>query len=106
MSMLKVDNFYQFFIYLIYLYYLIIVRSWYKYENKNKKVRCPKCNKFISSMHGRNKPIRSKYLKSCEQRIILIINKKSYHCYNYENIFTEDLKYQYKTLNSYLKMEN
>lgn len=75
-------------------------------ENKNKKVRCPKCNKFISSMHGRNKPIRSKYLKSCEQRIILIINKKSYHCYNYENIFTEDLKYQYKTLNSYLKMEN
>ena len=38
-------------------------------ENKNKKVRCPKCNKFTSSVHGKNKPTRSKYLKSYEQRI-------------------------------------
>ena len=38
-------------------------------ENKNKKIRCPKCNSFTSSVHGRNKPIRSKYLKSYEQRI-------------------------------------
>ena len=38
-------------------------------ENKDRKVRCPKCNKFTSSVHGRNKPIRSKYLKSYEQRI-------------------------------------
>lgn len=60
-------------------------------ENKNNKVRCPKCNKFTSNVHGKNKPIRSKYLKSCEQRIILIINKKRYHCYNCGNIFTEDL---------------
>ena len=60
-------------------------------ENKNKKVRCPKCNKFTSSVHGKNKPIRSKYLKSCEQRIMLIINKKKYHCYNCGKFFTEDL---------------
>lgn len=60
-------------------------------ENKNKKVRCPKCNKFTSSVHGKNKPIRSKYLKSCEQRIMLIINKKKYHCYNCGKIFTQDL---------------
>ena len=60
-------------------------------QNKNKKVRCPKCNKFTSSVHGKNKPIRSKYLKSCEQRIMLIINKKKYHCYNCGKIFTEDL---------------
>ena len=38
-------------------------------ENKNKKVRCPKCNRFTSSVHGRNKPIQSKYLKYYEQRI-------------------------------------
>ena len=38
-------------------------------ENKNKKVRCPKCNRFTSNVHGRNKRIRSKYLKSYEQRI-------------------------------------
>ena len=60
-------------------------------QNKNNKVRCPKCNKFTSNVHGKNKPIRSKYLKSCEQRIMLIINKKRYHCYNCGNIFTEDL---------------
>ena len=60
-------------------------------ENKKKKVRCPKCNKFTSSVHGKNKPIKSKYLKACEQRVILIINKKRYHCYNCGNIFTEDL---------------
>ena len=60
-------------------------------ENRKKKVRCPKCNKFTSSVHGKNKPIRSKYLKSCEQKVNLIINKKRYHCYNCGNIFTEDL---------------
>lgn len=60
-------------------------------ENKSKKVRCSKCNKFTSSVHGKNKPIKSKYLKTCEQRIMLIINKKRYHCYNCGNIFTEDL---------------
>ena len=60
-------------------------------ENKDRKVRCPKCNKFTSSVHGRNRPISSKYLKSCEQSIELIINKKRYHCYNCGNIFTEDL---------------
>lgn len=75
-------------------------------ENKDKKVRCPKCNKFTSSEHGKNKPIRSKYLKSFVQRITLIINKKRYHCYNCENIFIDDLNYQYETLNTYLKMEN
>ena len=36
---------------------------------ENKKVRCPKCNRFTSNVHVKNKPIRSKYLKSCEQRI-------------------------------------
>lgn len=60
-------------------------------ENRHKKVRCPKCNKFTSSVHSKNKPIRSKYLKSCEQRTVLIINKKRYHCYNCGNIFTENL---------------
>ena len=32
-------------------------------ENKNKKLRCPECNKFTSNVHGRNKPIRSKEYK-------------------------------------------
>ena len=27
-------------------------------ENKKKKVRCPKCNKFTSSVHDKLKPIK------------------------------------------------
>lgn len=34
-------------------------------ENKEKKVRCPKCNKFTSSVHDKLKPIKSVYLDSC-----------------------------------------
>lgn len=44
-------------------------------ENKKKKVRCPKCNKFTSSVHRKNKPIKSKYLKACEQRVIGLSEK-------------------------------
>lgn len=60
-------------------------------ENKKKKVRCPVCNKFTSSIHDKLKPIRSIYLNSCGSRVDLIINKKRYHCYNCRKIFTEEL---------------
>ena len=39
-------------------------------ENKSKKVRCPKCNKFTSSIHGKLKPIRSVYLDAVDQKLI------------------------------------
>ena len=58
-------------------------------ENKSKKVRCPKCNKFTSSIHGKLKPIRSVYLEACGSKVDLIIYKKRYHCYNCGKIFTE-----------------
>ena len=60
-------------------------------ENKNKKVRCPKCNKFTSSVHGKIKPIRSVYVNACGTKVDLIIHKKRYHCYNCNKIFTEEL---------------
>lgn len=60
-------------------------------ENKKKKVRCPVCNKFVSSIHDKLKPIRSIYLNSCGSRVDLIIHKKRYHCYNCRKIFTEEL---------------
>lgn len=45
-------------------------------ENKNKKVRCTKCNKFTSSIHSRLKPIRSVYLDACGTKVDLMIYKK------------------------------
>ncbi len=61
-------------------------------ENRKKKVRCPVCNKFTSSVHGKLKPIRSVYLDACGSKVDLIICKKRYHCYNCGKIFTEELK--------------
>ena len=60
-------------------------------ENRKKKVRCPVCNKFTSSVHDKLKPIRSVYLDSCGSNVDLIIHKKRYHCYNCGKIFTEEL---------------
>ena len=60
-------------------------------ENRKKKVRCPVCNKFTSSVHDKLKPIKSIYLDSCGSKVDLIIHKKRYHCYNCNKIFTEKL---------------
>ena len=60
-------------------------------ENRKKKVRCPICSKFTSSVHGKLKPIKSVYLDSCGSKVDLIIYKKRYHCYNCNKIFTEKL---------------
>lgn len=60
-------------------------------ENKNKKVRCPICQKFTGSVHGKIKPIRSVYLDACGSKVDLIIHKKRYHCYKCNKIFTEEL---------------
>lgn len=51
-------------------------------KSKKDKVRCPECNKFTESIHSKIKPIRSKYLDSCGERVNLIINKRRFHCYN------------------------
>ena len=60
-------------------------------ENRKKKVRCPICNKFTSSVHDKLRPIRSIYLDSCGSKVDLIIYKKRYHCYKCNKTFTEEL---------------
>ena len=60
-------------------------------KSKKEKVRCPKCNKFTSSIHSKLKPIRSTYLDSCGEQVNLMIYKRRFHCYNCGKIFTEDL---------------
>ena len=49
-------------------------------SSQKKKVRCPICNAFTSSVHGNLKPIRSIYLDSCGQEVNLIIHKRRFHC--------------------------
>ena len=60
-------------------------------KSKKNKVRCPICNKFTSSIHSKLKPIRSKYLDSCGEKVNLIIYKRRFHCYNCNKIFTEEM---------------
>lgn len=60
-------------------------------KSKKNKVRCPICNKFTNSIHSKLKPIRSKYLDSCGERVNLIIYKRRFHCYNCDKIFTEEM---------------
>lgn len=60
-------------------------------KSRKEKVRCPECNKFTSSVHSKLKPIRSKYLDSCGERVNLIIYKRRFRCYNCNKIFTEPM---------------
>ena len=60
-------------------------------KSKKKKVRCPECNKFTSSVHSKLKPIKSVYLDSCGQKVNLLIHKRRFHCYNCGKIFTEEM---------------
>ena len=60
-------------------------------KSKKDKVRCPICNSFTSSIHSKLKPIKSKYLDSCGEKVNLIINKRRFHCYKCKKIFTEEL---------------
>ena len=60
-------------------------------KNKKDKVRCPVCNKFTGSIHSKLKPIKSKYLDSCGEKVNLIIHKRRFHCYNCNKIFTEEM---------------
>lgn len=60
-------------------------------KSRKKKVRCPNCNKFTNSIHDKLKPIKSTYLDACGQKVILIIHKRRFHCYNCNKIFTEEM---------------
>ena len=75
--------------------------------SRKKKVRCPNCNSFTSSIHDYLRPIRSTYLDSCTQKVILIIHKRRFHCYKCNKIFTEeiDLTDKNKNISNAVKIE-
>lgn len=60
-------------------------------ESKNKKVKCPICNEYTSSIHDKLKPIEVKYLKVVEQDTKVSIIKKRFICHKCNIKFTEKL---------------
>ena len=57
----------------------------------SKKVRCPKCNKFTSSLHDKLKPISLKYLKMFEYETEILIVKRRFICHKCNYKFTEEV---------------
>lgn len=60
-------------------------------ESRKKKVRCPECNQFTRSVHDVRKPIKSRYLDSAGQPVILEITKKRFRCNECKKTFTEKI---------------
>ena len=76
-------------------------------ESKNKKEKCPICNKYTSSIHSKLKPIELKYLKIVEQDTKINIIKKRFICYKCKKVFTEnvDLNNKNKSLSNKLEQK-
>ena len=64
---------------------------WVELESQKKKVRCPNCNSFTSSIHSKLKPIKSTYIDACGEEVKLLIHKRRFHCYKCNKIFTEEM---------------
>ena len=56
-----------------------------------KKVKCPKCNKYTSSVHDKLKPVNIKFNKVAEQNCRLILIKRRFICHNCNKKIVEDL---------------
>ena len=64
---------------------------WVELESNKKKIRCPNCNSFTSSIHSKLKPIKSTYIDACGEEVKLLIHKRRFHCYKCNKIFTEEM---------------
>lgn len=56
-----------------------------------KKVKCPKCNKYTSSIHDRLKPVSIKFNKVAEQDCRLVLVKRRFICHKCNKKIVEDL---------------
>lgn len=75
--------------------------------SKKKKVRCPKCEQFINSVHDVRKQIKSKYLDTAGQQVILKITKRRFTCHKCKKTFTEtiDLSSKDGSISNKLKIQ-
>lgn len=58
---------------------------------KTRKVKCPICLNYTSSIHDKLKPMNIKYLKMAEQRTIIKLIKRRFICHNCKKKITEEL---------------
>ena len=56
-----------------------------------KKVRCPICNKYTSSVHDTLKPANLKFNKIAEQNCIIAVIKRRFMCHNCKKRIIEDI---------------
>lgn len=56
-----------------------------------KKVKCPICNKYTSSVHDKLKPMKIKFLKMAEQKVTILLIKRRFICHNCKKKITEEL---------------
>ncbi len=75
--------------------------------SRKKKVRCPNCNQFTSSIHDVRKPVRSKYLDAAGTQVILEITKRRFTCHRCKKTFTEpfDLNSKDGSISNKLKIQ-
>ena len=76
-------------------------------ESKNKKVKCPNCGNYTSSVHDKLKPIELKYLKIVGYDCKINIIKKRFICHKCNKKFTEklDLNQKGKTISNKLEQK-
>jgi len=56
-----------------------------------KKVKCPICLKYTSSVHDKLRPIRIKYNKVVDRECYLILFKRRFICHRCKKKIVEDL---------------
>jgi transposase len=76
-------------------------------ESKNKKVKCPNCENYTSSVHDKLKPIELKYLKIVGYDCKINVIKKRFICHKCNKKFTEklDLNQKGKTISNKLEQK-
>lgn len=74
---------------------------------KSKKDRCPKCNKFTSSVRDVLKPVKIKYLDIAGHSSVIYLSKRKFICHECNIKFTETITLHEKdhTLSNKLKIK-
>lgn len=74
---------------------------------RSKKYRCPKCNKFTSSVHDVLKPVKIKYLDIAGHSSVIYLSKRRFICHECNIKFTETTNLHEKnhTLSNKLKIK-
>lgn len=76
----------------------------YVMSNK-KKIKCPECMKYTSTIHDRLRPSKVLYLNNSGQKTYLIVTKRRFKCTNCNKRITEDLNLAANRSNISLKVK-